>query len=128
MTANESLKSARLYLTLAAGMMLALLFLLTVSACGPQQRSDTAYDGPPPPAYRGDVTATVHFVSDVAKSCQKAGLKDMGSDYEVNGCTIIKKGVDPIILLPNPCKAGDLRSTTCHEIGHANGWPGDHPA
>jgi hypothetical protein len=106
----------------------AVLALMMASCDQPGRQKDTADDGPPPARFRGDAEVTVRFVTDVAAACRKAGLKDMGAAYPVNGCTITQKGEVPIIIERNPCKAGGLRSSLCHEIGHANGWPGDHPA
>ncbi|MGZ3272430.1 MAG: hypothetical protein ACXU82_03745 [Caulobacteraceae bacterium] len=35
----------------------------------------------------------------------------------------------PLLIMPNPCRwgaPGAYARTLCHELGHANGWPGDH--
>lgn len=95
------------------------------------------YRGLPPPEFRGEWTGTVRFVDDVKAIC--------GPD--AYACT--QQG---FIIMPNPCTPDVLasvgwyygdgalkmlkseyswaveeyRTTMCHEIGHANGWPGNH--
>jgi hypothetical protein len=95
------------------------------------------YRGLPPPEFRGEWTGTVKFVDDVSKHCG------------TNAYACESSGV---IIMPNPCtpdrlaevgwssRTGSLamlsaesasyteqyRTTMCHEIGHAHGWPGNH--
>jgi hypothetical protein len=95
------------------------------------------YTGLPPPEFRGEWTGSVRFVDDVKKIC--------GDD--AYACA------SPVgMILPNPCKPDyfavvgwsartgalammvngsgwleeEYRTTVCHELGHANGWPGNH--
>ena len=94
------------------------------------------YRGLPPPEFRGEWTGTVRFVDDVKAFCGENAYACAGK----------------VITMPNPCtpdqlaevgwssRSGSLvmlsegskwyteeyRTTMCHEIGHANGWPGNH--
>lgn len=79
--------------------------------------------GWPPMEHRGERGASVFYLDDVTKMCGPPSQPDT----RVLGC---EKG--GVLVLPNPCThpeyAGEKFSRlTCHEIGHANGWPGDHP-
>lgn len=77
--------------------------------------------GNPPARYRGNATVIVHFVS-------RAGIARACLDDEAIACSLGNE-----IWARNPCRAkeaGDLSSLAsdlCHELGHVNGWPDDHP-
>jgi hypothetical protein len=87
------------------------------------------YDhSPPPERYRGDIQVTVRFESEskVESDCETDGAGRPPPGQHWGGCKL-RNG---IVVLPNPCLApleSDWRLTACHEIGHANGWPKDHP-
>lgn len=81
-------------------------------------------DGWPPERYQGNVEVTIMFVpgSSIETFCGSL------ENATVLGCTL----ADGRIVLPNP--NGDIRyqredfaRLVGHEIGHVNGWPGDHP-
>jgi hypothetical protein len=78
-------------------------------------------DGYPPLRFQGDATATVEFTYDVHPSC--------GKDPPGKRLEACQSG--PRITLPNPCdpafKGEAFARLSCHELGHFNGWPGDHP-
>jgi hypothetical protein len=82
-------------------------------------------DGFPPVLYQGDAVLVVHLVSrPLPNICGPTP-----SGYQLNGCT--PKVGEQEIWLPNPCSsefAGQsFARWACHEMGHANGWPADHP-
>lgn len=109
----------------------ALILAITaaVAACtpGPNKDPQSADDGPPPVRFRGDVEATrVSFTANPEKACRAAGLKNIG-EAGVRACSITGGGRREVIIR-NPCKAsGQYARDLCHELGHLNGWPGDHP-
>ena len=82
----------------------------------------------PPRRFQNDVTVTVRFESEerVAKDCA-VGLPPPPTGQQYGGCNL----PNGVMVLPNACSSNptsELDITTCHEIGHANGWPPDHPA
>lgn len=104
-----------------AGVVLGLL------ACQPDE--SVVYSGQPPKAYRNDVGYGVMAVSDVSKACLIAGLEDI-PDTIVNACTV-SRGNNHVVIMPNPCAPrwanDEFARHLCHEQGHVNGWPGNHP-
>jgi hypothetical protein len=95
-----------------------ILGLAAILAAGSTSMLD---DGWPPIQYTADNTATVLFATDVNASC---GANPKGGILEA-----CQSG--PRITLPNPCNGKFQHETfarlTCHELGHLNGWPGNHP-
>lgn len=87
----------------------------------------TLYDNDLPPArYQGDATVSVSFASTrgVNDRCaQVVGQSPPGRHW---GACHLSTG---IIIFPNPCLYPDqpYAKLMCHELGHANGWPADHP-
>lgn len=79
-------------------------------------------DSTPPVKYQGNVSAIVSF-----GTVGKCGVAPPG--YVFLGCTI--NGV--IVHLPNPCSLpahvlpDSFSHLVCHEMGHVNGWPANHP-
>lgn len=61
--------------------------------------------------------------------CLGSGLRDI-PDTIVNACTM-SKGGNYLVMMPNPClpayRSESYAKLLCHEQGHVNGWPGDHP-
>ena len=83
-------------------------------------------DTMPPPEYRGDVQASVFFLSpaDVDDVCGNAVGREPGVVYFACSRPLGKgRG---IIVLPNPCAYGErgerFAELACHEIAHVNGW------
>lgn len=76
--------------------------------------------GNPPARFQGDATVIVHFTN-------RAGIK------ENCGERVLACQLDHEIWARNPCttkEAADLASLDsdlCHELGHVNGWPDNHP-
>jgi hypothetical protein len=85
----------------------------------------TIDSGWPPSSWTDDNTVTTHFTNQagVDRLCGKAppGYRTLGCSY---------RGKREIVL-PNPCSGEfgneDFAKLVCHELAHANGWPGDHP-
>jgi hypothetical protein len=105
--------------------LLALLGLLAVAATATVP--NTAFDGWPPRQYQRPVTTTVIFANfpDIPKLCHYAPLPPSQGQYE--GCTL----ANGTLVVPNPFNgafAGErFARIVGHEIGHMNGWPGNHP-
>lgn len=121
----ESRQRDRLIFAMAA------LFLIAVSVSvltgcdepvSPPQRG-VVFDGSPPLKFQGDANVTVRYVTNIEEACYAAGLERIPNTV-VQACTITS--VYPaIVFLPNPCQRGGDK-TTCHELGHVNGWPATH--
>tara|TARA_R110000772_G_scaffold89304_2_gene185111 strand:+ start:8803 stop:9123 length:321 start_codon:yes stop_codon:yes gene_type:complete len=100
----------------------ALLPLVLVSA---SPVAGVVYSGTPPVQYWGQGAAFTVYANDVNEFCPVAvrpGAVLLGCHYERDGLSII--------VLPNPCvlaKTELFARLACHEKGHLNGWPGDHP-
>lgn len=99
----------------------ALILPLVLTAC-----ATPAYVPQPPARYQGDRVATVSFLDPkvVDGHCREIGATP-AAGLEIKACH--KAGT---IVFPNPCawpESSDLRDLLCHELGHANGWPGSHP-
>lgn len=72
-----------------------------------------------PRQYRGDATVTVRFANptDVEGLCAMIGAPNSAACAN-----------DQIMIVPNPCRYhGYYAEILCHELGHVNGWPPDHP-
>lgn len=101
----------------------ALLALLVVAAGVSLSTQD---DNWPPPRYQQpDITATIRFTDQatVEKVCGKAP-----KGWTTRGCA-----VSGAITVQDPCspqyqgKDDSYARLICHELGHLNGWSGDHP-
>lgn len=100
--------------------MIALPFLVAASAAA----GTTSWidDGYPPARYEDDRTAFVQFVdkTQIESNCGKG-----------DGGIVLACSFGTRLVLPNPCSpefAGQsFARLACHEMGHANGWPGNHP-
>lgn len=99
----------------------ALAALLALGAAPVETRP--VYSGHPPLRYMGDNVAVVIFTRDMDTAC---GTRP---GYIVLGCHNRTKSGASVIALPNPCLfPGEIFARlSCHELGHANGWAGDHP-
>jgi len=94
---------------------LGLVSWLLLSACAtpfdPVQR--------PPSKFTGDVTTTVQFVTHPEIKCLERGAILAASCSDTNTMTVA-----------NPCEVwpeSQYSATLCHELGHRNGWPPNHP-
>ena len=80
------------------------------------------YAGPPPARFTGGNIARVIFTSNVEALC--------GSQpgYKIYACTAKYPGEIPIVVLPNPNQfEGEwFAHIVGHELGHVNGWTGEH--
>lgn len=111
-------------------MILALL-AAAAAVCTPvaQTPKGSLSDGWPPARFRGDVTATIRFVPPerVGEVC---GAKPT-CGYVTLGCTLTRPDGSKLVVLPNPNAEGPAadayRKLVAHELGHVNGWAGDHP-
>jgi hypothetical protein len=83
----------------------------------------------PPPEYQGSNVAIVGFVNsqeEMNRLCQQTD-----PDWDTLGCVYENK--DPkkpdVMFISNPCNYPyDMYARhVCHELGHVNGWAGDHP-
>lgn len=88
----------------------------------------------PPTQYQGDHVALVYFV-DNPNSLKACGISQQldskGGPTVFRGC-VRDTPLGQIVYLPNPCKdkkatAENYGSLVCHELGHVNGWPSNHP-
>ena len=79
----------------------------------------------PPKRFQGEVVVTlVTFAPDrIGSYCHEWGV----DRADASGCYIAPLNA---IAMINPCKAsapGYIGHLLCHEIGHAEGWPAEHP-
>jgi len=100
---------------LCATFWLAIILLLTGCA------ATTSGVQLPPERFRHDTVVAVKFETDAAMRCQEIGAPPGSAACFGQG----------LAIMPNPC---DLlwsheifARLMCHEIGHRNGWPADHP-
>ena len=105
-----------------------LALVLAAIAVGAPSPAQEGYDTPtstamPPARYWNDAATLVLYVSDVTQFCGPAP-----EGYVKLGCTRFTKDGTPIIALPNPCAFpfDAYAKLTCHELGHRNGWGGNH--
>lgn len=92
------------------------------------------YRGLPPPEFRGEWTGTVRFVDDVKAYCGENAYACAGTVITMpNPCTpdqLAEVGWSSrsgsLVMLSGRWNTEEYRTTMCHEIGHANGWPGNH--
>lgn len=80
------------------------------------------FDGPPPLPFQRDNSATIVFTDPphIAAECK------MDTD-DIEGCS----DIGPVfrkIWITNPCRVREhYAQILCHELGHVNGWPANHP-
>lgn len=86
----------------------------------------TMNDGLPPERFRGNNAAIVIF-ADRAGIDQMCGVAAPG--YRIVACKFDLQNGAPVIVMPNPCPLGSTENyarVMCHELGHVNGWTGEH--
>lgn len=87
----------------------------------------TKDDGWPPERFFEDRSLTVAFKGDPNELC---GFP-VEPGWRLLGCHM-RDFWGSRLVLPNPCTWGEYKDEdyarlVCHELGHANGWTGDHP-
>lgn len=83
----------------------------------------------PPERFQHDTYATTFFVGMPTLEALCSGNSAPASVVVV-GCTRTMNSGAQIIVLPNPCLLGKedyYAQIVCHEMGHTEGWPADHP-
>lgn len=90
---------------------------VAVAACAAPPFADR-----PPARFQGDASFTLNLVAPerVDDACQQLGAPRAARACQRGG----------LVIFPNPCawaNPSDLRDLLCHELGHVNAWPGDHP-
>jgi len=108
--------------------VIAALLALAAAVHSPTGFGTPNDDDWPPVRYRGNVGAYVHFTTQfvITAKCD-AGDPDPPDLYTV-ACAW---GPPNELYLPNPCwfpKTDSYARIVCHEMGHLNGWPDNHPA
>jgi hypothetical protein len=87
------------------------------------------YRDTPPVEQTGDNSALVYFVQN--EEVINAACKNKNPSTIILGCVYssTKKGQPPLMIIGNPCDYPDEKYArhVCHELGHVNGWPKDHP-
>lgn len=85
------------------------------------------FAGLPPARYVKGGFVTVLFVhpDQLYEACGAPRVAGM----ELKGCARMMKSGQKAVIVPHPCVALDGQYTVvlCHELGHHQGWPGDHP-
>jgi len=97
----------------------------------------------PPDEFRMGTSSIVYFVDsqeEMNKICTEAVGSPPGKNMVYLGCAGYAKsnktlnmfvGQDdvPVMFVSNPCLYPEEKYArhVCHEMGHINGWPGDHP-
>jgi len=109
--------------------MIRWLLPFALAGCGPVMDATEWSDAMPPQRFRGDGVATVFFLSraDVTSICSAGRSPPAGG--VVLACSTRKDG-RRIVVMPNPCPAGEAgdywAQIMCHENGHLEGWTGQH--
>ena len=103
-----------------------LLLTLAVALAATVGTSSTIDSGYPPDRYQVDGSAaSATFLSGQEPINMLCGAAPAG--FHTLAC--VKPGAH--LILPNPCGTAflgeDYAKIACHELGHLNGWPADHP-
>lgn len=103
---------------------LALLFLFAAAAVATTNLMD---DGYPPARYQHDGTASLTMF--VGQKTVNTVCGEAPRGWRTMACAF--PDTDRKMVLPNPCSAEfageSFARLACHELGHLNGWPGNHP-
>lgn len=90
---------------------------LLLAGCEPGRQATE-----PPQRYQGDNVAVLTFSASAPADCA-GGSREFG--VTVEACT---RG--NLVTVPNPCAwpgSDPYAQLLCHELGHVNGWPSNHP-
>lgn len=86
----------------------------------------TVNSGLPPERFRGNAAALVYFTD-------RTGVEQLCGTAEPPNIMIACKrsfaGDGVIVIMPNPCLIGEAEffaKIMCHEMGHVQGWGGNH--
>lgn len=88
----------------------------------------TMNDGMPPVRFQGDAAAVVVF-TDRAGIDAACGIAP--PPYRIIACHRTADNGVSVVFMPNACPTGNTEfyaKIMCHEMGHAQGWSGDHEA
>jgi hypothetical protein len=87
------------------------------------------YRDTPPAEYTGDASALVYFRAN--EEVINTACKNKNPATMILGCVYrpTKSGEPMLMIIGNPCDYPDERYArhVCHELGHVNGWPANHP-
>lgn len=79
----------------------------------------------PPARFTGDNITLVIFATDVSQFCGEAP-----AGLVILGCQRMTNDGAPVLILPNPNRTiltpAGYQRLVAHELGHRNGWSGDH--
>lgn len=107
----------------------AMLFCPALSYAG---KNDATWNPPAryDHAYSGKLTLTKIPQAQMQKACQrlfaKYGLKDTTS-FQQHGCAKAFPESCIVITIDNTYMGATPAAVLRHELGHCNGWSGDHP-
>lgn len=96
-----------------------LLLSLMLAACQPGRQASE-----PPARYQGAAFALAQF-ADTATVLRVCGGSAHEAGVMVEACVR-----NSVIIAPNPCQwpgSDTYAQLLCHEMGHVNGWPANHP-
>lgn len=118
------MKAAVVFLIFLFGLMLALFGADTQSG-DPRINSND-----PPARFRAANGAPVIFTRVAHEMCAPFSPW-IGPNTRINACTIRNRvtGAVIVVFLPHPCdfrSEGFFAFAACHELGHVNGWSGEH--
>jgi hypothetical protein len=103
------------------------LLLILAAALTATVGTSSLYDnGYPPQRYQHDGSAAATLFTNQTNVDNLCGKAPKG---KITVACVDQD--DRTLVLPNPCGAGwagdAYAKTACHELGHLNGWPADHP-
>lgn len=110
------------WFTIAAALDNVALVNMQMNAATPGNVEIGSSEHQPPVRFKGAVSSRVSFGT--VSACGKP--KD---PKKVFAACVRATFLGPVVHLPNPCdhvSEGDFARRTCHELGHLNGWSGEH--
>lgn len=99
------------------------LVIPTLSASAEPNTHGQWWDGRPPDRFQAPTRTKLQTVVDVQASCARHHRHPLPDGAVIFACTY--RGV---VTMPNPCDfpAERFAALLCHELGHVNGWSGNH--